>query len=454
MQRNTYVFNSAIVAALGGFLFGFDTAVISGAEQDIQKLWELNDFSHGLAVAIALYGTVIGAMLGGIPANKYGRKRTLFWVGILYLVSALGSALAPEIFSFMIFRFVGGLGVGASSVAAPMYISEIAPARLRGRLVALFQFNIVLGIVVAYVNNYFMADIGANAWRWMLGVEAFPALVYAILVLFVPKSPRWLVVIKGNVEEARNILTKIDSENVESALAAIKASIHSVSNVKEKFFSKQYSFPILLAFLIAFFNQMAGINAIIYYAPRIFEMTGLASGSALISTAGIGLINLIFTMVGITLIDKFGRKILMFIGSLGLIITLGLVATAFFTNSFSGVPIFLFVYIAFFAFSQGAVIWVFISEIFPNQVRAQGQSFGSFTHWIMAAIVANVFPYFANTFGGGPVFLFFSIMMIFQLLFVWKMMPETKGKTLEQIEKDFSGTPSKQPTIKSGYIPD
>lgn len=437
MRGNIYVFTSAIVAALGGFLFGFDTAVISGVEQAIQRLWEINDFSLGMAVAIALYGTVIGAMFGGIPANKYGRKKTLFWVGILYLVSAIGSALAPEINSFMLFRFLGGLGVGASSVAAPMYISELAPAHMRGRLVALFQFNIVLGIVVAYINNYFMADIGPNAWRFMLGVEAIPALIYSILVLVIPRSPRWLIVIKGNIEEARTILAKIDPDNVNRAVTAIQGSIYSASTAKGRFFSKKYSFSILLAFSIAFFNQVAGINAIIYYAPRIFEMTGLASSSALISTAGIGLINLIFTMVGISVIDKIGRRSLMFIGSFGLIITLTLVARAFFSDTFEGVPIFLFFYIGFFAMSQGAVIWVFISEVFPNEVRAQGQSLGSFTHWMMAAVITSIFPYFTNTFGAGPVFLFFAFMMVLQLLFVWKIMPETKGKSLEEIEKEF-----------------
>ncbi len=440
MKGKSFLFLSSIVAALGGFLFGFDTAVISGAEQAIQVLWQLDDVSHGLAVAIALYGTVIGALLGGIPADRYGRKVTLFWVGVLYLVSALGSALAPEIYSFMFFRFIGGLGVGASSVAAPMYISEISPAHMRGRLVALFQFNVVLGIVIAYISNYLLADIGENAWRWMLGVEAIPALIYSAMVLMVPQSPRWLIVKRDDVEKARAILMKIDPTTVEEAIVAIQESHQRKADVsKSRFFSAKYKFPIMLAVLFAFFNQMAGINAIIYYAPRIFAMTGVGADAALISTAGIGLINLIFTMVGITLIDKFGRRTLMFIGSVGLIATLSLVSRAFFLESFGGVPVFLFVYIAFFALSQGAVIWVFISEIFPNEVRAYGQSLGSFTHWIMAAVVANVFPYFANTLGGGLVFLFFGLMMVLQLLFVWKMMPETKGKSLEDIEKEMEG---------------
>ncbi len=435
MFKNRYVFLSAIVAALGGFLFGFDTAVISGAEQSIQRLWALDDVSHGMAVAIALYGTVIGALIGGLPANALGRKKTLFWVGVLYLVSAIGSALAPDINSFMIFRFLGGLGVGASSVAGPMYISEIAPAKRRGRLTALYQFNVVTGIVIAYISNYFLADIGEISWRWMLGVEAFPALLYSVLVFFIPESPRWLMFKKGATDEARAILTKADPENVEESMEAIRQSISEKASVPaEPFFSRKYMFPISLAFLIAFFNQMAGINAIIYYAPRIFEMTGLGTGSALLSTVGIGLINLTFTIVAISLIDSFGRRMLMFIGSLGLIATLGLVSRAFYLDSYDGVPIYLFVYIAFFALSQGSICWVFIAEVFPNKVRAQGQSLGSFTHWLMAAIIATIFPYFTNTFGGGPVFLFFTFMMILQLLWVWKIMPETKGRSLEELE--------------------
>jgi sugar porter (SP) family MFS transporter len=375
-------------------------------------------------------------LVGGFSADTLGRKRTLFLVGILYIVSALGSALAPEIYSFMFFRFIGGLGIGASSVAAPIYISEIAPAKMRGRLVALFQFNVVFGIVMAYVSNYFLAGTGENAWRWMLGVAAVPAALYSIMVIFVPQSPRWLMYNKGLTQESRRILSKIDPGNVDELMTSIEHSIRNKeSTTAEQFFSRKYGRSIMLAFSIAFFNQMVGINAIIYYAPRIFEMVGLDSGSALLSTAGIGLINLCFTTLGIALIDRFGRKTLMTIGSLGLIATLALVSRAFFTNSYGGVPVFLFAYIGFFALSQGAVIWVFISEVFPNRVRAQGQSLGSFTHWLMAAIVANVFPFFANNFGGGPVFLYFMVMTVLQLLWVWKVMPETKGRSLEQLEK-------------------
>jgi MFS transporter, SP family, arabinose:H+ symporter len=373
MNRNTKLFFWAITVALGGFLFGLDTAVISGAEKDIQKLWDLSDFYHGLAVAMALYGTVFGALLGGIPADKWGRKPTLFWIGILYLVSAVGAAVAWDYYSFVFFRFLGGLGVGASSVAAPLYISEISPPKSRGQLVALFQFNIVLGILIAYFSNYLLESSNPDDWRWMLGVVAFPSLLFTIMVLWVPESPRWLILNKGDINTAEKIL-KVISDNPQELLKNIQASKPSASQAKVNFWDSQYRLPIMLAFLFAFFNQWSGINAIIYYAPRIFAMTGLGSEAALLSTAGIGLINLIFTMGGMFLIDRFGRKILMYVGSLGLITTLLLVSYAFFTEQFAGVPYYLFAYIAFFAFSQGAVIWVFISEIFPNQVRANGQA--------------------------------------------------------------------------------
>ncbi|MEQ6119195.1 sugar porter family MFS transporter [Reichenbachiella sp. MALMAid0571] len=431
----------SVTVALGGFLFGYDTAVISGAEQAIQKLWSLSDGLHGFAVAIALYGTVIGAMLGGIPADSLGRKKTLFWIGVLYFVSAIGSALAPDIYTFMVFRFIGGLGVGASSVVAPLYISEISPANQRGRLVAIFQFNIVLGILIAFLCNY-LIQLGAEEtpWRLMMGVEGIPALLFVLLVMFVPRSPRWLIVKRGLHDEAKKVLALINSDTVDESYNAILKSAEqdNVSEIKSSLFSKKYSVPLLLAFLIAFFNQWSGINAIIYYAPRIFELTGLGADSALLSTSGVGLINLIFTMIGMTLIDKMGRKKLMFIGSIGLIATLALVSNAFFTESFALVPIYLFVYIAFFAMSQGAVIWVFISEVFPNKVRASGQSFGCFIHWIFAAIIANIFPFIVNKFSGGPLFAFFSFMMVLQLIFVWRMMPETKGKSLEQLEDTIS----------------
>jgi len=422
---------------MGGFLFGFDTAVISGAEQSIQEVWQLDVFQHGLTVSIALIGTVIGALFGGFPSDRIGRKYTLFWIGVLYLVSAAGSALAPDWYSFLFFRFIGGLGVGASSVAAPMYISEIAPAKDRGKMVAMFQFNVVFGILVAFLSNYLLQDVGSNAWRWMLGVEAIPAVVFVGLVLLVPESPRWLIVKRGAVEEARAVLNLINPSTANAELTAIIASKDRDErrSTKDSLFSRQHSFPVMLAVAFAVFNQVSGINAIIYYAPRIFEMTGLGKDASLLSSAGIGLINLIFTLVGLNLIDRVGRRTLMLVGSFGLITALSLVSWAFYTESFDGilVPLCLFGYIAFFAFSQGAVIWVFISEIFPNSVRASGQALGSFTHWFMAAVIAFVFPYIATTLGGGNTFLIFAGMMVLQLLFVWKIMPETKGISLEDI---------------------
>ncbi len=437
MNNRKLLFYSLSVA-LGGFLFGFDTAVISGAEESIQNLWNLSDVLHGFTVAIALYGTVIGALFGGIPSDMFGRKKTLFWIGIAYFISAIGSGLAPDKITFMFFRFIGGLAVGASSVAAPMYISEIAPAASRGKLVAMFQLNIVIGILLAYVSNYLIQGSGIYAWRWMLGVEAFPALIFSLSVRFISESPRWLIVKKNNIKKAESVFAgfNLNKNEIKNSISAIRNSILvEKSGKQESLLSKKFRFTLILALLFAFFNQFAGINAIIYYAPRIFKMTGLETGSAFLSTAGIGLTNLIFTIAGIFLIDRAGRKILMFVGSIGLILNLLLVARGFHTGNFNGVEIFLFSYIAFFAISQGAVVWVFISEIFPNQVRAAGQSAGSFTHWILAAIIANVFPFFVNLIGAAPIFTFFAIMMFLQLLFIWKLMPETRNITLEELEK-------------------
>ncbi|MBB6004416.1 sugar porter family MFS transporter [Arcicella rosea] len=437
MNQNIKIFLWALSAALGGFLFGFDTAVISGVEQTLQKLWNLSVVEHGVTVSIALIGTVLGSLIGGIPAEKYGRRTTLLLVAILYLLSSLGTAYAPNWSIFLVFRFLGGLGVGVSSVVAPMYISEIAPAHKRGRLVAMFQFNVVFGILIAYLSNYLLVDIGENAWRWMLGVQAFPSVLFLVTVLIIPESPRWLILKKGAVDTARKILAIIDANTAEDIIEAIQnqAKDHS-SNSFTNLFKPAYSKPVMLAVLFAFFNQVSGINAIIYFAPRIFEMAGLGKDSALLSSAGIGLINLVSTLVGISLIDKFGRKVLMFWGSIGLIGSLVLVAQAFFSGNIGiNVSFYLFIFIAFFGFSQGAVIWVFISEIFPNEVRAYGQALGSFTHWILAAIITFTFPYIAETFGGGITFTFFASMMVLQLLFVWKVMPETKGTSLEGMER-------------------
>lgn len=437
MNQNMKIFFWSLSAALGGFLFGFDTAVISGVEQTLQKLWSLNAFEHGITVSIALGGTVLGSLIGGIPAEKYGRKATLFIIAVFYFLSSLGTAYAVDWNTFLIFRFLGGLGVGISSVVAPMYISEIAPAHKRGRLVAMFQFNVVFGILIAYLSNYLLAGMGENAWRWMLGVQAAPSLLFIITAVLIPESPRWLILKRGDLSTARATLNTIDAATSEKIIFAIQnqANAETAGDFKT-LFKPAYRKPVFLAVLFALFNQVSGINAIIYFAPRIFEMAGLGKNSALLSSAGIGLINLISTLVGISLIDRFGRKILMYMGSIGLIAALLLVAMAFYTGNMGmNVPFYLFAYIAFFGFSQGAVIWVFISEIFPNEVRAYGQALGSFTHWILAAIITFTFPYIAETFGGGITFSFFASMMVLQLLFVWKIMPETKGTSLENIEK-------------------
>jgi SP family arabinose:H+ symporter-like MFS transporter len=427
----------SITVGLGGFLFGLDTAVISGAEQDIQRLWNLDTWQHGLAVAMALYGTVIGAAFGGVPADKYGRKPTLLWIGILFFVSALGTALVNDVYSFMLFRFLGGLSIGASSVVAPVYISEIAPPKYRGRMVISFQVNIVVGILLAYVSNYLLEGVGGdNDWRWMLGVVALPALAFSVMMMTTPETPRWLLLTKGDEAAARRVLSITNEEGVDAAVEDIRQSAAGENGLKrERLFSGKYNFPVLLAFLFAAFNQLSGINAVIYFAPRIFEMTGLGKETALLSTAGIGIINLIFTIGGWWLIDRFGRRVLMYIGSAGYIISLALTGMAFYNEAYALVPLYIFAFIASHAIGQGAVIWVFISEIFPNAVRASGMALGSLTHWVLAAIITNVFPHFAATYGGGPIFLFFSAMMVFQLLYVWRMMPETKGVSLEELQK-------------------
>lgn len=427
----------SIIVALAGFLFGFDTVVISGADQQLQDLWNSSDVFHGSVVmAMALWGTVIGAMFGGIPTNKIGRKKTLIWIGILYTISALGSALVNDPYTFAAFRFIGGLGVGASTVAAPAYVSEIAPPKDRGRLVGFYQFNIVLGILIAFLSNYLLSNIGENAWRWMVGVEAFPAVIYTLLVLTVPKSPRWLL-LNGRREEASKTLSLLNpGEDVEKIMNDIEKSQQDDHGGNENIFMKKYRFPLLLAFLIAFFNQLSGINAFLYYAPRIFQEAGLGESTALLSSIGIGVTNMIFTLIGISLIDKLGRKKLMYIGSIGYIVSLSLVAMAFFLEwEGMAVPIFLFIFIASHAIGQGTVIWVFISEVFPDQLRAAGQSFGTSTHWVLAAIIPSMVPFLFTTIGPGTVFAIFAFMMVLQLLFVKFIMPETKGVPLEELEK-------------------
>lgn len=429
---------NAWVAALGGFLFGFDTAVISGVEKSIQGLWQLSDVAHGFTVSAALWGTVLGSLVAGWPAEKFGRRRVLQLIGLLYLVTSLVTALTSSWTAFVMFRFLGGIGVGASSVVGPMYISEIAPAARRGRLVALFQFNVVCGILVAFLSNYLLYDLGEMAWRWMLGVQALPSFVFLVLVFFVPESPRWLLKAKRD-QEAEKVLGEIGEENPRDAALRIRTSLKEGARVgRESLFVPAYRKPIFLAVALAMFNQLAGINAIMYYAPRIFELTGLAKDASLLQSTSIGLTNLLFTLLAISVIDKFGRKTLMIIGSLGMIVTLGLVSYTFFTKDFGGLNVMFYLigFIAFFAFSQGSVIWVYISEIFPNQVRAKGQTLGSFTHWIMAALISWAFPILMerSAMGGAYAFAFFSAMMVMQLFFAWRMMPETKGQSLEQIQ--------------------
>jgi len=428
----------ALIASLAGFLFGFDTVVISGADKKLQVLWNSSDAFHGTVVmGMALWGTVLGAIFGGIPTNKIGRKNTLLWIGILFLFSAIGSAFANNPFVFAAFRFAGGLGVGASTIAAPAYISEIAPAKDRGKLVAFYQFNIVLGILMAFLSNYLLNDVGENSWRWMMGVQAIPSVIYILLIISIPESPRWLLSKLKN-DEARRVLQLMGQEaDYENIKEEIEKDNNDASKADDTIFLKKYRTPLVLAFLMAFFNQLSGINAFLYYSSRIFQEAGLGESTALLSSIGIGVVNLLFTLLGVFLIDKLGRKILMYIGSVGYIISLSLVAMAFFFHwEGMAVPVFLFLFIAAHAIGQGAVIWVFISEIFPNHLRASGQSFGSTTHWVLAAIIPSLIPYLFSTVGPGVVFIFFAVMMVFQLLFVRFMMPETKGISLEELSKN------------------
>jgi sugar porter (SP) family MFS transporter len=439
MKLTASLIQFTLIAALGGLLFGFDTAVISGTTSELVRIFQLSDFWLGQTVAIALYGTIIGSVVAGFPAERFGRKKVLITVAVLYLVCAIGCATANNWYLFLIFRFLGGLGVGGSSVVAPLYIAEIAPPSIRGRLVGINQFNIVCGILLAFLSNYLIArNVSTDAWRWMLGVQAIPAFVFFVLLFSIPDSPRWLVK-KGREQEAEKVLVKTGIARPQELIRDIKDSIHlETSQEHVELFSGKYNRPILFAVLLAMFNQLAGINAILYYAPKIFEQAGFGANSAMLQSVGVGLTNLIFTIIAMSLIDKFGRRTLMLVGSVGMIIFLSLSASVFYHPSAqnSSLLVYLIGFIAFFAFSQGAVIWVFISEIFPNKVREKGQSLGTFTHWAMAAIVTGTFPVVANRLGGGTSFVFFACMMVLQLLFVWKIMPETKGRSLEQIQHD------------------
>ena len=430
------IFLWAITVALAGFLFGFDTAVISGADLPIQQLWQTDPLFHGMFImSSALWGTVIGALFGSVPCDRFVRKATLIAIGILYILSALGSALAADPYTFSFMRFIGGLGVGISSIAVPAYIAEIAPAKHRGRLVAMYQFQIVFGILVAFFSNYLLSGISAEDWRWMLGVEVIPAMVFLFLVFKVSESPRWLLLHKRDEAAARAVFNQLQESDVDSIVADIKRT--RPAEKKSGLFAKRYRFPVMLAFLLAFFNQLSGINFIIYFAPRIFSLAGLDSDSALLSSAGVGIVNLIFTMLGLYLIDKAGRRLLMLIGSVGYIVSLSVVAYAFYAGiGGMAVVFFVFLFIASHAIGQGAVIWVFISEVFPNAVRAKGQSLGASTHWVFAALIALLMPFFLSVFTPATIFIFFAFMMVLQLVFVLFVMPETKGRTLESISEE------------------
>jgi len=437
---NGFMLYVAFVASLGGFLFGFDTAVISGAEKAIQLVYGLTNFWHGFTIAIALFGTIFGTFIVKKPVEKYGRRNCLQFIAYLYLISALGSALIVNWHSFLFFRFMGGIAVGASSVVGPMYIAEISPANWRGRFVAFFQFNIVLGIVIAYLSNYFISGI-PDDWRWMLGILAAPALLFGLLMVTVPESPRWLV--KNNKEDkARLVFQKIGQKGIDQELKDIKESLGSSNSKDENLFQRKYFRPLLYAFLIATFNQLSGINAILYYAPRIFEISGVLKDSALMQSILIGLTNLVFTMIAMIIIDRVGRRKLLLIGSVGMVISLALIAKGFYFGTLHGyfMMIYLMGFIASFATSLGAVIWVLISEVFPNSVRSKGQVFGSMTHWIWCAILSWIFPIIIGGYenGGVLIFAFFAVAMIFNFFFAWKILPETRNKSLEQLQKELT----------------
>jgi SP family arabinose:H+ symporter-like MFS transporter len=428
----------SIVSALAGFLFGFDTVVISGAEKTIQDLWDLSPEMHGVAMGAALWGTVLGSLVGSWPTDRFGRKTTLLSVGILFIVGSIWSAIAQEVYSFMIARFVGGVAIGISTVASPMYISEISPPENRGRLAGMFQFNIVFGILVAFFSNYLLASIGEDAWRWMLGIMAIPSVIYTLSCFAIPESPRWLLTV-GRRAQAIAVMKLISPESSEADIERNANAVTAANDqpaVRFGFWSKRMMRPIMIAFLVAFFNQMSGINAILYFAPRIFELTGLGQQTALLQSVGIGVTNLVFTFVGLWLIDRLGRRTLLYIGSFGYIGSLGLCSWAFFSQTYSIVPACIFAFIAAHAIGQGAVIWVLISEVFPNAYRAKGQSLGSFTHWIFAALLTTFFPAMVTAFPPGYVFLFFCFMMVLQLIWVKMMVPETKGRSLEEIQTD------------------
>jgi sugar porter (SP) family MFS transporter len=439
MKHNQRVVGYSVIVALGGLLFGLDTAVISGAEKPIQALYKLTNFMHGFTVAIAIIGAVVGAFSAGFPAERFGRKKVIVAIAFVFTITSIFSGLAPNWITLVICRFIGGIAIGASSVVGPMYIAEIAPANIRGRLVAFFQLNVTIGLFVAYSSNYLFSKTGDNAWRWMLGIVTVPSLIFFVLSFIIPESPRWLV--KHNlIKEARKVLTICGRLDIEKEIGDIVESLKIVSSSSEELFTKKYFRPIVYAVLMGAFNQLAGTNAINYYATRIFEMTGMNTNISYLLPILIGLTKVIVLVIAMNFIDRFGRRSLMILGSVGLIIFMSLIAWTFYGKHFDGPGIvyFLLGYMFFFGLSDGIVIWVFISEIFPNSIRSKGQSLGSFTHWFFAVIISWTFPVAINSpaIGPGNVFMFFAVMMCLQLLFSWKLMPETKGKSLEQIQKD------------------
>ena len=424
-------------AAFAGFIFGFDTIVISGVDQKLQDLWYSTDLFHGLVVVgMALWGTVIGAIFGGLPTNYFGRKKTLLWIGFLYSISAIGSSISTDPITFAFFRFIGGVGIGISTIAAPAYISEISAPNERGKLVGYYQLNIVVGILFAFVSNFFLKEFGESSWRIMVGIEAIPSVVYTVMIIYISQSPRWIY-FNGDISKSEHIYEKLFSS------AEKEIFLKEISETKKEFqkddsiFNTKYRFILYLAFMIAFFNQFSGINAFLYYSPRIFQEGGLGENSAFLSSIGIGVTNLIFTIIGISLIDKVGRKTLMIIGSIGYIISLTFIFLSFLL-SWGGIilPISLFLFIASHAIGQGSVIWVYISEIFPNHIRSSGQSFGTSTHWVLAALIPSMIPLLFSSIGASYVFLIFLLMMVFQLIFVILSMPETKGKSLETLSNE------------------
>lgn len=436
MKLNAYILKSTVVASLGGLLFGFDTAVIAGTTHALTETFYLSPAALGLTVSAALWGTIVGSMLAGIPGDKFGRRDSLRAMAVLYLVSALGCAFAWNWTALVFFRIIGGLGIGGSSVLGPMYIAEVAPAKWRGRLVGMFQFNIVFGILLAYLSNYIVGTmhLGSAEWRWKLGLPAVPAIFFLLFLFAIPRSPRWLVK-KQRITEAREVLRLTGEEHYEQELQEIIVSIDADHIANDALFSWKYRLPIFLAVSIGMFNQLSGINAILYYLNDIFASAGFNKVSSDLQAVAIGATNLGFTMLAMSVIDRIGRKTLLLIGSIGTAACLGGVAAVFLTHSHRSLLVWLLIgYIAFFAFSQGAVIWVYLSEVFPNRVRAKGQSLGSFSHWVMNALISGIFPLLAASSGGYP-FVFFSVMMVLQFFVVLFVYPETKGVSLEEMQK-------------------